>query len=57
MKRPLALVGGLAASAGLLAGTFINTPLAGASSHREAPMIAGDPYTDLTDVYAFVSAD
>jgi hypothetical protein len=28
-----------------------------ASSHREAPMIAGDPYADLTDVYAFVSAD
>src|ERR1700716_2798230 len=31
--------------------------MAGASSHREAPMIAGDPYADLTDVYAFVSPD
>ena len=57
MKRPLALVGGLAATAGLLAGTLLSTPLAGASSHREAPMIAGDPYADLTDLYAFVSPD
>ncbi|HEY0580831.1 MAG TPA: DUF4331 family protein, partial [Chloroflexota bacterium] len=57
MKRPLALVGGLAASAGLLAGTLASSPFAGASSHREAPMIAGDPYADLTDVYAFVSPD
>src|SRR6266581_861979 len=57
MKRPLALVGGLAASAGLLAGTLVNTPFAGASSHREAPTISGDPYADLTDVYAFVAAD
>ena len=28
-----------------------------ASSHREAPAIAGDPRGDNTDVYAFVSAD
>ena len=53
MKRPLAFVGGLAATAGLLAGTLVSAPFAGASSHREAPMIAGDPYADLTDVYAF----
>jgi hypothetical protein len=57
MKRPLALVGGLAATAGLLAGTLLGSPFAGASSHREAPTIAGDPYADLTDLYAFVSAD
>src|ERR1700737_5273362 len=57
MKRPLALVGGLAATAGLLTGTLVSSPIAGASSHREAPMIAGDPYADLTDVYAFVSPD
>jgi Domain of unknown function (DUF4331) len=57
VKRPLAFLGGLAASAGLLAGTLATTPFAGASSHREAPMIAGDPYADLTDVYAFVSPD
>jgi len=57
MKRPLTIVGSLAASAGLLVGVLA-TPLASlASSHREAPMIAGDPYADLTDVYAFVSPD
>jgi hypothetical protein len=28
-----------------------------ASSHREAPLIAGDPRSDNTDVYAFVSPD
>jgi hypothetical protein len=37
--------------AGLAPGT------AGASSHREAPLIAGDPPVDNTDVYAFVSPD
>ncbi len=30
---------------------------AGASSHREAPLITEDPVADLTDVYAFVSPD
>ncbi len=28
-----------------------------ASSHREAPMVAGDPKVDATDLYAFVSPD
>src|SRR5262245_41256389 len=28
-----------------------------ASSHREAPLLAGDPLVDSTDVYAFVSPD
>jgi hypothetical protein len=28
-----------------------------ASSHREAPLIAGDPKVDATDLYAFVSPD
>ncbi|MBC7503418.1 DUF4331 family protein [Candidatus Gracilibacteria bacterium] len=28
-----------------------------ASSHREAPMISGDPKVDATDLYAFVSPD
>lgn len=28
-----------------------------ASSHREAPLISGDPQVDSTDVYAFVSPD
>ncbi len=30
---------------------------AGASSHREAPLIASDPDADNTDVYAFISPD
>ncbi len=30
---------------------------AGASSHREAPLIAGTPELDTTDVYAFVSPE
>ena len=29
----------------------------GASSHREAPLISGDPRADNTDVYAFISPD
>jgi hypothetical protein len=29
----------------------------GASSHREAPLIAADPTVDGTDLYAFVSPD
>ena len=53
---------GIAAGAGcaLLAGVFATEggPLrVSASSHREAPLIAGDPRADNTDVYAFVSPD
>ncbi len=39
---------------GLLLSTSANTF---ASSHREAPMISGDPKVDATDLYAFVSPD
>jgi hypothetical protein len=56
LKRPLAIIGTLAATAGLLAGT-LSAPLASASSHREAPMIGNDPAADNTDIYAFVSPD
>ena len=55
-KKGLAGVAGLA----LLSGVFINEGGPGgvtASSHREAPLIAGDPRADNTDVYAFVSPD
>jgi len=38
----------------LLAGLPANV---GASSHREAPLIASDPDADNTDVYAFISPD
>ena len=46
----LTLVGGVFATDG-------GPRPAGASSHREAPTIAGDPRADNTDVYAFVSPD
>jgi hypothetical protein len=36
---------------------FAGATPAQASSHREAPLIAGDPRADNTDVYAFVSPD
>ena len=56
IKRPLALVGSLAVTVGVLAGTLA-VPFASASSHREAPSISSDPSADNTDVYAFVSPD
>jgi hypothetical protein len=56
MKRPLAIIGSVAVSAGLLAGTLL-APAVGASSHREAPAISRDPEADNTDLYAFVSPD
>lgn len=46
----VALLGGIAA----VEGGPINVR---ASSHREAPLISGDPRADNTDVYAFVSPD
>lgn len=36
---------------------LLASTVASASSHREAPGIAGDPTADNTDVYAFVSPD
>ncbi|MDT0567473.1 DUF4331 domain-containing protein [Streptomyces sp. DSM 3412] len=45
--------GGLAA-AGV---TVLQPGAASASSHREAPLISGEPQFDNTDVYAFVSPD
>ena len=43
------------AGALLIAATSVGGVLA--SSHREAPLIAGDPGADNTDLYAFVSPD
>ena len=44
----------LTVAVGMATGAF--APLWGsASSHREAPIVAGDPEVDTTDVYAFVS--
>ncbi|MBV1854246.1 DUF4331 domain-containing protein [Catellatospora tritici] len=39
------------------AGYALGPGSAGASSHREAPLIALDPAVDATDLYAFVSPD
>ena len=47
---------GIALVAGAFA-TQVGPSIIGASSHREAPLIAGDPRADNTDVYAFVSPD
>ena len=44
-------------TASLLFGGLSIAPVAEASSHREAPLIALDPSADGTDVYAFVSPD
>ncbi|HEX4812003.1 MAG TPA: DUF4331 domain-containing protein [Nonomuraea sp.] len=53
-----ALVGiGLAAAVAASSLAVLRTDSGTASSHREAPMIAGDPRNDNTDVYAFVSPD
>ena len=41
----------------VLAGGLLAPPFSDASSHREAPLIAGDPLADNTDVYAFRSPD
>jgi hypothetical protein len=51
----LAVLTAVAAIAAVVAGT--GPTGAGASSHREAPLIADDPAADNTDVYAFVSPD
>lgn len=58
-RRRVAVLGGamaLTVAAGMVTGAF--APLgSNASSHREAPIVAGDPEVDHTDVYAFVSPD
>ncbi|WP_218005696.1 DUF4331 domain-containing protein [Actinomadura hibisca] len=57
IKRPAVVAAGtgLLAAAGMLAALGPGT--SGASSHREAPLIAGDPQADNTDLYAFTSPD
>jgi hypothetical protein len=52
-------VAATAIAAAAAIGVFVGlgpTP-GGASSHREAPLIAADPQADNTDLYAFVSPD
>lgn len=57
--KPLAVAGGVlaAVAAAATAAVAIGPSTGGASSHREAPLIAEDPTADLTDVYAFRSPD
>ncbi|MGT2532807.1 DUF4331 domain-containing protein [Streptomyces nojiriensis] len=51
------LVLGSGALATALAVLTLGPGVSSASSHREAPLIAGDPRADNTDVYAFTSPD
>ncbi|PAZ16117.1 hypothetical protein CLM62_10645 [Streptomyces sp. SA15] len=53
------LICGALAAGGLAAAgvTALQPGAANASSHREAPLISGQPQYDNTDVYAFVSPD
>ncbi|MEC4019131.1 DUF4331 domain-containing protein [Streptomyces sp. H27-D2] len=48
---------GAAALAASVAVVTLAPGVSSASSHREAPLIAGDPRADNTDVYAFTSPD
>ncbi|MBT2389430.1 DUF4331 domain-containing protein [Streptomyces sp. ISL-1] len=50
----VALAGGTLVASGV---TGLEPGTAKASSHREAPLISGQPQYDNTDVYAFVSPD
>jgi hypothetical protein len=54
-----ALICGALAAGGLAAAgvTVLEPGAASASSHREAPLISGQPQYDNTDLYAFVSPD
>jgi hypothetical protein len=54
-RRLLAVTG--AGSLLFAAGAALTPGVSSASSHREAPLVAGDPRADNTDVYAFVSPD
>ena len=61
-RKRTPLIALMAVTAGVLALAFMLTnstgpEKAGASSHREAPLISEDPAADNTDVYAFRSPD
>jgi hypothetical protein len=54
-RRAIAAVG--AGTLAMTAGALLAPSTSYASSHREAPLISGDPRADNTDTYAFVSPD
>jgi putative cell wall-binding protein len=57
-RRGRAAAGGTAMATMFALGAAVLVPgSAQAASHREAPLIAGDPQADNTDLYAFVSPD
>ena len=56
-STPRVLVIGLVAATSITGIAMLQSHTAYASSHREAPMISGDPKADGTDLYAFVSPD
>ena len=56
-RRRLLAVSGAVAASSLAVGAAVGIGASSASSHREAPLIAGSPKLDNTDVYAFVSPD
>src|SRR5712691_1881929 len=51
----VSVVATVALGVGLVTG--LGPSPSGASSHREAPLVAADPQIDSTDLYAFVSPD
>ena len=55
--RSRLVVLGTAAAVGIGLFAGLGPTAGGASSHREAPLIAADPQADNTDLYAFVSPD
>ncbi|MCW2584134.1 MAG: hypothetical protein JWQ53_2924, partial [Klenkia sp.] len=60
LQRRSTRAAALLTAGGVLAGSAvigILPTVAGASSHREAPLIAADPAVDNTDVYAFSSPE
>ncbi len=54
ITRPLSVAAIIAIA---LVGAFATVQISQASSHREAPLISGDPKADATDLFAFVSPD
>ncbi len=55
--RPLVVAASVLALAAAGSSALLGPGLGTASSHREAPLVAGDPQVDDTDLYAFVSPD
>jgi len=54
-RRPA--VAGVVAAAAAACVASLAPAVTQASSHRAAPLVAGEPQLDNTDVYAFVSPD